>query len=337
MKLSILDQSLLIEGKTGADAVRDTVSLAIAADELGFHRIWLSEHHNLSFLQGSSPIVLLSAIGAQTKQIRIGSGGVMLPNHSAFHIAENFRMLESLYPNRVDCGIGRASGGDAFSRSLLNGNDRITNQDFEQQVSALDMYLHDECKRAKANPSTLKAPPIWMLSGGGHRNSGIYPAENGLGLAIAAFINPNPTPDAAVEYIRRFKPSEELPEPKIILAYNCICAEDPKRLAQLKKLSDLFRLTRDSGNYMQYVPSADKLDDIHFSKQQKEYLESISGRELVGNAKQIFEQAKKIGADFYSDEIMLSMISYTLEDRISAIKALSETFQLNKKIDKNEK
>jgi len=119
IKIGILEQSVLQNGQTGASTIQAGLETAIAADLLGFHRIWLSEHHNMPILQGSSPEVLLAAIGAHTKQIRLGTGGVMLSNHSPYHIAENFRMLEALYPQRIDCGIGRASGGDAFSRNLL--------------------------------------------------------------------------------------------------------------------------------------------------------------------------------------------------------------------------
>jgi luciferase family oxidoreductase group 1 len=114
MRLSVLEQSTLSEGSSATEAIANTVSLARAIDQLGYSRIWLSEHHNLNILQGSTPEVLLASIGAQTTRIRLGSGGVMLPNHSAYHIAENFRTLEALYPGRVDCGIGRASGGDSW-------------------------------------------------------------------------------------------------------------------------------------------------------------------------------------------------------------------------------
>ncbi len=119
MKLSVLEQSSLSEGSSAAEAISNTVSLSKEVDHLGYSRIWLSEHHNLNILQGSTPEILLAAVGAETTRIRLGSGGVMLPNHSAYHIAENFRMLEALYPGRVDCGIGRASGGDGYSRSLM--------------------------------------------------------------------------------------------------------------------------------------------------------------------------------------------------------------------------
>ena len=119
MNISLLEQSVLYEHSSAETAITNTLRIAKVADQIGYSRIWLSEHHNLSIVQGSAPEVLLAAMGAQTTRIRIGSGGVMLGNHSPYRIAERFRTLEALFPGRVDCGIGRASGGDAYSSSLL--------------------------------------------------------------------------------------------------------------------------------------------------------------------------------------------------------------------------
>jgi luciferase family oxidoreductase group 1 len=147
LKLSILEQSTLSDNASASDAISNTIAVAIEADRLGYTRIWLSEHHNLNILQGSSPEILLAAIGAQTERIRIGSGGVMLPNHSPYHVAENLRVLEALYPGRIDCGIGRASGGDSFSRSLLSSNTG-PGTNFDQRLVQLERHFHDECARA---------------------------------------------------------------------------------------------------------------------------------------------------------------------------------------------
>jgi hypothetical protein len=171
MKLSVLEQSSLSEGSSATEAISNTVSLSKELDRLGYSRIWLSEHHNLNILQGSTPEVLLAAIGAQTTRIGLGSGGVMLPNHSAYHIAENFRTLEALYPGRVDCGIGRASGGDSYSRSLLMPTPDAWG-DFGDQADQLAGFFHDTCKRAFAMPLIASAPPIWLLSAGSNAASG---------------------------------------------------------------------------------------------------------------------------------------------------------------------
>ena len=193
MRLSVLEQSSLSEGSSAAEAIANTVSLAKAVDRLGYSRIWLSEHHNLSVLQGSAPEVLLASVGAQTSRIRLGSGGVMLPNHSAYHIAENFRTLEALYPGRVDCGIGRASGGDSYSRSLLVPTPDAWGE-FSDQADQLAAYFHDACKRAFAMPTVTSAPPMWLLSAGSTASSGRLAAERGMGSRWPCSSIPTPAP-----------------------------------------------------------------------------------------------------------------------------------------------
>ena len=176
LKLSILEQSTLSDNSSASGAISNTVAVAIEADRLGYSCIWLSEHHNQNILQGSSPEILLAAIGAQTERIRIGSGGVMPPNHSPYHVAENFRVLEALYPGRIDCGIGRASGGDSFSRSLLSSNTG-PGTNFDQRLNQIERYFHDEFQRALAMPTVKTAPPIWLLSGGGRPTAACSPRK----------------------------------------------------------------------------------------------------------------------------------------------------------------
>src|ERR1700733_9079219 len=261
MKLSVLEQSSLSEGRSAAEAISNTVSLSKELDRFGHNRIWLSEHHNLNILQGSTPEVLLAAIGAQTTRIRLGSGGVMLPNHSAYHIAENFRTLEALYPGRVDCGIGRASGGDSYSRSLLVPTPDAWGE-FGDQADQLAAYFHDACKRAFAMPAVAIAPPIWLLSAGSSPSSGKLAADRGMGLAVALFINPDASAEAVAQYKRSFKPSKEFPQPRVMIALNLVVAADNEKLQELKKTSDFLRIMRDSGRYPGVVPAYEKLKGI---------------------------------------------------------------------------
>jgi luciferase family oxidoreductase group 1 len=327
MKLSVLDQSMLSENGTAATAIAETVALAQQIDRLGYHRLWLSEHHNMSILQGSTPEVLLAAIGAQTQSLRIGSGGVMLPNHSAYHVAENFRMLEALYPGRVDCGIGRASGGDGYSRSLLNPAPGAGG-DFPDQIDQLERFFHDECKRAIATPAVATVPPMWLLSAGGGPDSGSLAAEKGLGLALALFINPDASVEAVRQYRQRFAPSPEFPEPRVILAINLVCAETEGKLLELKKASDYFRLMRDSGRYPSAIPSPQTLAQTTFGEEQKLHLARIANREVVGlpgDAKrQILERAQR----YEADEVMLTAIAYSSSDKIETFRLLAEAFGL---------
>jgi luciferase family oxidoreductase group 1 len=325
MKLSVLDQSTLSEGSSASEAIADTVSLAREVDRFGYNRIWLSEHHNVTVLQGSTPEVLLASIGAQTTRIRLGSGGVMLPNHSAYHIAENFRTLEALYPGRVDCGIGRASGGDSYSRSLLVPTPDAWGE-FGDQADQLAGYFHDTCKRAFAMPTVASAPPMWLLSAGSNASSGKLAADKGMGLAVALFINPDASPEAVGQYKRSFKPSKEFPEPRVMIAVNLVTAADTEKLQELKKTSDFLRIMRDSGRYPSVVPAFERVKGIGFGADQLEHLRRISNREITGlplEAKhQIVERAKRYDAD----EVMLTMITHTLSDKIEAYRLLAEAF-----------
>lgn len=327
VKLSILEQSPLPENATATAAIADTVALAKEADRLGYHRIWLSEHHNMPILQGSAPEVLLASIGARTTRIRLGSGGVMLPNHSAFRVAENFRMLEALYPSRVDCGIGRASGADRYSQSLLNPAPGAAG-DFVDQVDQLERYFHDECKRAIAMPAVDSAPPMWLLSAGGHANSGLIAAEKGMGLAVALFINPDATVEAVQEYRKRFVPSREFAEPRVMIAINVVCAAEESRLQTLKKASDFFRLMRDTGHYPDSVPSSQTLERVQYSADQMSYLDRISNREVVGLPGEVREKLIERAARYEADEVMLTTMTHGIADKLETYRLLAEAFSL---------
>jgi luciferase family oxidoreductase group 1 len=252
---------------------------------------------------------------------------VMLPNHSAYHIAENFRTLEALYPGRMDCGIGRASGGDSYSRSLLRPSPDAWG-DFTDQADQLAGFFHDTCKRAFAMPLVASAPPIWLLSAGSNAASGKLAAEKGMGLAVALFINPDASAEAARQYKQHFRPSKEFPEPRVMIAVNAVVAANAEKLQELKKTSDFLRLMRDSGRYPSSIPASEKIKDIHFGASEKAHLSSIANREVIGlpdEAKQkILERAKTYDAD----EVLLTMITHRLSDKIEGYRLLAEAFSI---------
>ncbi|HBZ18581.1 MAG TPA: LLM class flavin-dependent oxidoreductase, partial [Betaproteobacteria bacterium] len=194
MKLSILDQSPVIKGHSPNTAITETVNLAKIADELGFYRYWLAEHHNMRGLASSCPEILLTAIGQQTKRIRIGTGAVLLPYYSAAKIAEMFRMQEALCPGRIDLGIGRAPGGDMLTAKAINENSLYSINEFPKQVVDLVGWLRDELgedhpfNSVKAMPQGDTCPEIWLL--GSSDYSSALAAHLGVRFAFAHFINP---------------------------------------------------------------------------------------------------------------------------------------------------
>src|SRR5690349_17328082 len=210
MRLSVLDQSPIIRGHAPRQAIAETLALARRADELGYHRYWLAEHHAIAALADPCPEVLLARLGAETRRMRIGTGGVLLPYYSAFRVAETFRMLEALYPGRIDLGIGRAPGGDARTAQAVGGG-RFPDADrFPEQVWELDCHLRGTLpaehpfNRVRVQPEVAGVPPIWLL--GSSDYSGALAAQLGLSFAFAHFINPRGGDLVSRLYREKFAP-----------------------------------------------------------------------------------------------------------------------------------
>src|ERR671938_385129 len=209
LRLSVLDQSPVSEGSTGAQALRNTLDLARLADALGYHRYWVAEHHGGPMLSGPSPEVLIGPIASATERLRVGSGGVMLPHYSPLKVAESFSVLAGLYPGRIDLGIGRAAGTDPMTTFALQRDRRqAAPDDFPQQLAELLGYLNDELppehpfrRLASVLPGRPELPALWLL--GSSLQSAIWAAQLGLAYAFADFINPEGRQIAAV-YRERF-------------------------------------------------------------------------------------------------------------------------------------
>src|SRR5439155_87415 len=196
VRLSVLDQSPVSEGSSGPEALRNTIDLARLADELGYHRYWVAEHHGGAMLAGPSPEVLIGPIASATERIRVGSGGVMLPHYSPFKVAESFSLLAGLFPGRIDLGLGRAFGTDPMTAFALQRDRRQASpDDFPQQLAELLGYLNGTLpddfpfqRLAEALPGGPEKPEVWLL--GSSDQSAIWAQELGLPYAFADFINP---------------------------------------------------------------------------------------------------------------------------------------------------
>src|SRR6476659_10658160 len=223
MELSVLDQSPISEGMTGADALRNTLDLAKLADDLGFTRYWVAEHHGTPMLASASPEALIGPIASATEHIRVGSGGVMLPHYSPLKVAETFSVLAGLFPGRIDLGLGRAAGTDAMTAFALQRDRRqAAPDDLPQQLAELLGYLNDRlpedfpfARLARTLPGGPERPEPWLL--GSSAQSALWAAELGLPYAFADFINPEGAEIAAL-YRDRFQPSEENSEPRVMVA-----------------------------------------------------------------------------------------------------------------------
>src|SRR5688572_23274301 len=229
MRLSVLDQSPVISGHTPAQAVHETIRLVKAVEQLGYHRYWLAEHHSIAALADPCPGILLARIAAETTRIRVGTGGVLLPYYSPFKVAEQFRMLEALYPGRIDLGIGRAPGGDQMT-ALGMGEGRYPGAEkFAEQVQYLAAYLDDALPAdhpfasVRAMPAGPDSPEVWLL--GSSDYSGALAAQLGLRFAFAHFISAEGGDAVMQAYRRQYRPSRREPVPHALLCVFVICAE----------------------------------------------------------------------------------------------------------------
>ena len=239
MRLSVLDQSPIPEGSTGADALANTLDLAQLCERLGYHRYWLAEHHGGPMLAGPSPEALIPAVAGATSTMRIGSGGVMLPHYSPFKVAETFSLLSGLFPDRIDLGIGRAAGTDPMTTFALQRDRRTAGpDDFPEQLAELLAHYDGgspPTTRSRGSGSTLPGAPhqpeVWLL--GSSAQSAIWAGQLGLPYAFADFINPEGAPIAGA-YRERFTASARLAQPQVAVAVWAICAdtdEEAERIA----------------------------------------------------------------------------------------------------------
>ena len=329
IKLSILDQSIVRKGSTAAAAISETIATAKLAESLGCERFWVSEHHNSTMIAGSAPEILMVKLADETQHLRIGSGGVMLPNHSAYKVAENFRLLETLFPGRIDLGMGRAPGGDRISASLLNPSNTFSEESYVQQLTHLQAFFKDEAGTQYgpliAAPQTPTMPQQWILSSSG--GSAAIAAKYGLGLVIARFINGHAGAEVATAYRDQFVPSDSFPEPKVLLAITVLCAATEEKAAQMRKLADYTLLQFEKGNFRELV-SYDEIKDYEFSPGERQRIHQNSGRLISGTPPQVKQQLTQLADEFEIDEIIASCMTGVQADRLHSFELLAEAFEL---------
>jgi len=334
--LSVLDQSPIRTGGTAAEALAETIELARCCDGWGYHRYWVAEHHASHGLAGCSPEVLLGRLGAETRSMRIGSGGVMLPHYSPYKVAENFKLLETLYPGRIDLGVGRAPGTTPFiSSALAYGSPYAGAEYFPQKVADLEALLRDAppvtsgLEKARAMPEVTTAPVLWML--GSSEDSAYLAARSGLPYSFAFFINPEMGDHIFRIYRDNFRPSAVLEKPYACLTVFTICAdteEQAKRLGLSRNLWFLRLVSqhRDSG-----FPSVEEAEQYPYSQQDLAYLRSRHRNELIGTPEQVKEGLEQIAHRFGADELMLVTITYDFAARLHSYELIAQAWGNEKK------
>ncbi|MCY8908565.1 LLM class flavin-dependent oxidoreductase [Bacillus atrophaeus] len=330
ISLSILDQSPVSEGQSAETALQQTVELAHAADDLGYKRFWVSEHHFSKRLAGSSPEVLISHIAARTKRIRVGSGGVMLPHYSAYKVAENFRVLEGLTPGRIDLGLGRAPGGMPIASWALNDGGKRNADQYPQQIRELTMYLHDladdnhRFPNLTAAPHISTAPDVWLLGSSGE--SALLAAETGAGYMFAHFINGEGGEDTVRQYKRRFKPSVLGKEPRAAVAIFVICADTEEKAEELAAVLDFTLLAGEQGIPLDGVPSYEKVRGNTYSPYEQRRIDDNRSRMIVGTKEQVKEQLLALSQAYGTEEIMAVTITNQFADKLKSYRLLRDAF-----------
>ncbi|OXS56126.1 LLM class flavin-dependent oxidoreductase [Rossellomorea vietnamensis] len=327
LKLSVLDQSPIAEGMSPQEALNNTVELAKHTEKLGFERFWVSEHHDSTSLAGSSPEVLIAHLAQNTSRIRVGSGGVMLPHYSSYKVAENFRLLEGLNPNRIDLGLGRAPGGMPMATMALHdGKPRDVNR-YPEQIDDLLGYLTDSLPDAHpyqgltAAPMIKTMPEVWML--GSSPSSAMLAAQKGLPYTFAQFINGEGGPQYTQAYRNNFVPSEYLKEPKNIVAVFAICAETDEEAERVASSIDLSILMIEQGMRSNGTPSPEKAAAYQYTPFEAMRVRENRKRMVVGNPKKVKEKLLALSEQYQTDEIMLVSITYDFKDKLKSFELIA--------------
>ncbi len=327
IRFSVLDLSPIIEGGTISQSFQNTLDLAQHVEKWGYHRFWLAEHHNMPFIGSSATSVLISYVANGTSTIRVGSGGIMLPNHSPLVIAEQFGTLESLFPGRIDLGLGRAPGTDQLTAQALRRNSGDDGHNFPQQLTELRAYF---------DPSILSKPlpvrafpghglkiPIWLLGSSGF--SAQLAGQLGLPFAFASHFSPKYTIPALEIYRNAFQPSDVLDEPYAIVCLNVIAAETDEEANYLStSLQQQFlHLIRRTEKPIQ--PPVDNLDEM-ITVYEKNALEEQLGTSIFGSKETVEEKLTAFLEDTEADEIMVNGTIYDHEKRLRSFELISEIF-----------
>jgi luciferase family oxidoreductase group 1 len=331
--LSVLDQSPISEGSTGAQALHNTLDLARLTDSLGYHRYWVAEHHGGPMLAGGSPEVLIPAIAGATERIRVGSGGVMLPHYSPFKVAETFTILAALYPGRIDLGLGRAAGTDPLTTFALQRDRRQASpDDFPQQLAELLAYFEDSLpddhpfqRLAAILPGRPEMPAVWLL--GSSPQSAIWAAQLGLPYAFADFINPGGEAIAR-SYREGFEAVREFKAPRTAVAAWVLCAPTDEEAHELASSSRM-TLTLLRRNELIPVPPVEKALEFLRSEGSRPSGGLPGRRAIIGSPEVVRGGIEQLAAEYVADEVIIVTITHDHGARRRSYELIAEAMGLD--------
>lgn len=324
MHLSVLDQSPVLAGASAAEALAATLELAQAADRLGFHRYWVAEHHAMAAVADPCPEILVGRIASLTQRIRVGTGGILLPYYSPLKVAESFRMLEALFPGRIDLGVGRAPGGDMrTAQALLRGGARFDPGAFPGQIEALREYLAGgETDGVYATPAADTIPQLWLL--GSSSYSGRLAAQLGLPYAFAHFIS-----DAECAVANRsYRSGHAGPDrPHSLLAVFATCADTEEQARRLSMPVAIWRLLIRQGVNAPLVTLSDQQIDA-LSPLERAQVDQQLEQMVIGTPQQVRDRLQALAARYEADELMVVSITRDYPSRLRCYELLAEAWGL---------
>ncbi len=328
--LNVLDLASRPAGGTNADAVAGTVRLAQEAERLGYGRFWVAEHHGMPGIASSAPAVLIAGVAAATERIRVGSGGVMLPNHAPLVVAEQFGTLRALYGDRIDLGIGRAPGTDgATAMALRRSTEGLGVEDFPQQLLDLFGFFYGGMSDANplhgitAVPGLGDAPQVWLLGSSGY--SAQVAAALGLPFAFAHHFAGENTEAALDLYRSKFEPSDILTEPHTMIAVNVVSDEDPE-IVRAQSLPGQLSFLRMRRGLKPEPVSIEEALAYEFTPLEEEFIASRNARQAIGTPDEVQARLASLLASTQADELMISSGAATVEGRIRSLEIVRELY-----------
>jgi luciferase family oxidoreductase group 1 len=327
MRLSILDQAPISSNQSAHGALTESMKLAQAGESLGYTRYWIAEHHDLPGLACSAPEVMLAYIGTNTNSIRIGAGAVLLPHYKPYKVAEVYNMLATLFPSRIDIGIGRAPGGSAEATNALSDN-------FLQQVwnmpNAVKDLLHflyqdfpadHEFSKVSASPIPQTSPVPWLL--GTSKKSALLAAENGLAYTFGLFMSENEGAAIIQQYLDHFQPRKPGHLPEVIVTVSVICAETDEKAEEIALSSLIWSLQRAKGEG-KAVPSIEEAKRYKPNEKEIKMLEEMKQKMIIGNPQKVKQKLIELQTTYQADEIMIVTITHVPDNRLQSYQLIAK-------------
>jgi luciferase family oxidoreductase group 1 len=310
--LSVLDLSPIPSGSTAGDALRNTIDLARHAETLGMRRYWLAEHHNAGSIACPAPEIMIGQVAAATRSLRVGAGGIMLPNHTPLKVAETFRVLHALFPGRIDLGLGRAPGTDPRTAAALRrSREALAVDDFPERLAELTRYLDDDEPprlgfggTIRAIPTNVPSPELWLL-GSSEAGGALLAAQRGLGFAFAHHINPDDSARVLRRYREAFIPSSSLREPWAILALAIVCAETDLAAQKLALSGELAMVWFQQGIRDRPLPTVEEALAYRYDHHEEALRLGRGSHLLVGGVARVREGLRTLVESSGADEVMV--------------------------------